>query len=139
MKIRDALIYLIRLSVVIFFTVIFVAGCQDSTVAIVKSQYIEAEQKTWEQFLAPAAGIHGNVLWESFPADNEPQNVRAVEAKITTLTDGKPQSARIQWLVNKNTRVTQLAYFEINGEAQSIYLGMMNLELWALKGSVRVN
>ena len=85
-----------------------------------------------EEFLNSLAGINGTIEWKGFkPVGEENPNIIVVEANL--FKDDKDENnhnLRLQFLFNKNTGITQLAYVELDDEAKPI-MGMWALEFFA--------
>ena len=108
-------------------------GLSQKSVDIVKNDVL-ADGRTTEIYVASVAGVSGIVKWDEFRPEGYESYVRVVEVNISRKTDQKSHSAKIQWLVNIDTKFVELKYLEIDGKAKNLYTGMVELELVAKTG-----
>lgn len=107
---------------------------KSSAVNIVKSGRID-ERLNIEEWVSEIVGIRGKLNWEEFkPKDND-NRIRAVQLDMVR-EDGR--NAKIQWLVNIDTKSYNIKYIEIDGKAKPVLLGAMELELWPLGDVLRM-
>lgn len=81
---------------------------------------------TVEEWMNMIAGMRGEVQWKSFRLPNEPSNIVCVEAQLKADPGKEYTKARVQFLHNRKTGMTECTYAEKDGEAISlIVLGLM--------------
>lgn len=108
-------------------------GLSQKSVDIVKDDVLK-DGRTTEIYVASVAGATGKVGWSEFRPEGYESHVRIVEVNISRTTDQEPHSAKIQWLVNMDTKYVELKYLEIDSEAKNLFTGMVELELLLITG-----
>jgi len=101
----------------------------NAAIEIVKNSPIDNQGNSVEAFVGQVAGVEGTVEWRFFTAEGETNpNVQVVEVALTT---SKARTAKLRFKVNVSTKATKLYYLEVDGEAESILDGVVDLSIIA--------
>lgn len=84
---------------------------------------------TYRDYFIQLAGLRGEVKYSVYTAEGETNpNIKVMEVNIDKMDESvKYKTAKIAYLFNEKTGFIKIAYLEINGEAQDLYTGSMNL------------
>lgn len=97
-----------------------------NAVNIVKEGKID-ERLTIGEWVSGIVGVRGTLSWKELVPENYDNRIKIVQLDMAR-EDGK--KAKIQWLVNTDTKNYNINYIELNGEAKPVLMGVMELELW---------
>lgn len=97
-----------------------------SAISIVKGGRIDDELNI-DEWVSGIVGVRGMLNWKEFNPEDHDNRIKIVQLDMAR-EDGR--NAKIQWLVNTETKYYKMNYIEIDGKEKSVLYGVMELELW---------
>lgn len=94
---------------------------------------------TYGNYFTQLAGLRGEVNYSVFTANGETNpDIKVIEVNINKKDESvKYKTAKIQYQFNEKTGFIKLGYLEVNGEAQSLLMGSMNLGLMMMESTLK--
>lgn len=97
-----------------------------NAISIVKSGRMD-DELTIDEWMSGVVGVRGVLNWKEFNPEEYDNRIKTVQLDMSR-EDGR--NAKVQWLVNTETKYYEMSYIEIDGEAKPVLMGLMELELW---------
>lgn len=99
----------------------------------------EDGSSTYGNYFTQLAGLRGEVNYSVFTADGETNpDIKVIEVNIDKKDESAEyKTAKIQYQFNKKTGFIKLGYLEVNGEAQNLLMGSMNLGVMMLESTLK--
>ena len=103
-----------------------------SDIQIVKDSKMDFGNSTMtvREWIGALVGIRGAANWKEFVT---PENIHIVQVDLSRKINRKNESARIQWMVNPDTKFVKMSAIEINSKAEQLLVGVFLLSPWAME------
>jgi hypothetical protein len=130
---------------VIFLTSILIISCGPFASSEKKAEQkfratiTEDGKNTYENYFTQLAGLRGEVKYKVFKADGETNpDIKVIQVEIDKKDSSATyKTAKLQYQFNDKTGFIKLAYLEVNGEAQNIIMGAMNLGMMMMESALK--
>lgn len=116
---------------------VFLVGCnasQNEQAVRLTKEDVSDSGVSVEDLLGKLAGVAGDVKWAERAAEGYPGHVRMVTAKVLRPRAKVAQEVELTWLVNLNTKQTQLQSTSIDGRSRPVHEFALILPLLLLDG-----